>query len=120
MPSYRDVPPFAFAGTLALLLLPAAALAAPEGKQSLKEVVAEIATSVKAVVEKADQPSVRIGFFAGSGLDDSNAGAGISALLAQELGDLANPKSVIEVQGNYFFIPDKGNPEIKVIELKVR
>ena len=57
-------------------LLSAAPAAAQEPRQDLRAAVGELSKSIKAVAEKAEARSVRIGRFTPGGLDDANAGDG--------------------------------------------
>src|SRR5437764_8772460 len=106
-------------GLAAVLLVPAVR-ADPGARQNLRQALADFAKSVKAVVEKEGQTSVRIGVFSPLGLDDSNAGAGVSALLAEHLAGFADPKATLEVQGVYGFVPNPETPGGKVVKIKAK
>jgi hypothetical protein len=107
---------------LGLLLAAPVARASEEKRQDLRAAVADLAKSIKDVAKVESQPAVRIGRFtsSGEGLDSSNAGDGISTLLAEALGDFVNPKAVLEVKGDYFFNNDTAVAAVKVIVIAVR
>ena len=109
------------AGVCALLVGPAVAHANPDGRQNLRDAVADLAKRIKAVVEKENQRSVRVGHFSpgGKGLDDSNSGAGISGQLAQALGSFVNKDSLLEVKGDYLYLPDKQGGDSKIMVVKI-
>src|SRR5262249_17460069 len=106
------------AGVVAGGLLLISPAAAQEARQNLRVATAELAKSAKAVVEKEDQPAVRIGRFVPTGLDDSNAGDGIGALLAEALGKFVNPNAVLEISGAYGFVEKVAG--VKVVKIKAK
>lgn len=110
----------ALSGCLALVLLTSTGRTAPERRQDLPAALDDLARGVKAVVEKAEQKSVRIGRFAPSGLDEANAGDGISAGLAHALGNFVDPRSSLEVAGVYGFINDEKVAGARVIKIRAK
>lgn len=102
-----------------VLFLPAPAAVAAE-RLNQRAAVTELAKSVKAVVEKEGQQAVRVGVFSPVGLDDSNAGAGISALMAEILGPFVNPKARLEIQGVYGLVNNPEAPGVKVVKINAK
>jgi hypothetical protein len=89
-------------------------------KEGLREVVGQLAESVRKVAGKLEQPAVRVGFFTPFGLDDSHAGGAFMAELANALKDFVNPASVLELRGEYGFIENPEKSGLKVIVVRAK
>jgi hypothetical protein len=89
-------------------------------KEGLREVVGQLAESVRKVAGKLDQPAVRIGFFSPFGLDDSHAGGAFMAELATTLKDFVNPAAALELRGEYGFIENPESTGLKVIVVRAK
>ncbi|QVL33875.1 hypothetical protein KIH39_08205 [Telmatocola sphagniphila] len=104
---------------LALGIIPFSSARAEEIK-TLQVIAAELAIDVKAVLNKENQQSVRIGLFSprGAALGDANAGLAICAALEKELGNTANPEATFEISGYFLFIEAPKDTRIKLISVK--
>ncbi|QVL34011.1 hypothetical protein KIH39_08925 [Telmatocola sphagniphila] len=100
-------------------LLHAASVRAEEIK-TLQAIAAELATDVKAVLNKENQQAVRIGLFSprGSALGDANAGLSICSALEKELGTLANPQAIYEISGSFLAVENPRDPKLTQISVK--
>ncbi|HKI30777.1 MAG TPA: hypothetical protein VKA46_02715 [Gemmataceae bacterium] len=105
---------------LAVALCGPARAAEGDKKEGLRELAGALAQSARKVAEKNKQTRIRVGYFTPSGIDQGNAGGAFMAELALALGTFANPAAPFELKGEFFFVADPNNAELKVIKVKAR
>lgn len=87
------------------------------GAEGVKELAAELARNVKAVLEKRNQLGIRVGHFTGSGIDHAEAGGLLMVAITQALGPLVHVDAKLELKGDYYLVDDPKAAGLKVIKV---
>ncbi len=89
----------------------------PPKSEGVREVAADLAANVKAVLAKRKQLGIRVGLFTGSGIDHSQNGGLFMDAVVRELGASVNNKATLELKGDIFVVEDPRAKGVKTIKV---